>query len=277
VDSKLRFCVAAGAMLLACLHAPAAADIVDDVNAIRAAGCNGLRAVPPLRSRRDLNRAARLIAGGRELRDALRAVDYGASNSASVRVTSTGGDASVARTLRTRFCGQLLQPDLREIGVYRRGDARWLVLAAPFAAPKDAAAVSREVLALVNQARARPRRCGEERYGRGPPLKLVAALERAARVHAEEMARLDHIEHKARDGSSVGDRVSRTGYERRLVGENLAGGPSTAAEVVQGWLDSPPHCANIMDSRFLDMGVAYAVNPRSRFGVYWVQVFAAPR
>jgi uncharacterized protein YkwD len=32
-----------------------------------------------------------------------------------------------------------------------------------------------------------------------------------------------------------------------------------------------------MDSRFLDMGVAYAVNPRSRFGVYWVQVFAAPR
>jgi uncharacterized protein YkwD len=91
------------------------------------------------------------------------------------------------------------------------------------------------------------------------------------------MARLDQIEHKARDGSSVGDRVSRTGYERRLVGENLAGGPSTAAEVVQGWLDSPPHCANIMDSRFLDMGVAYAVNPRSRFGVYWVQVFAAPR
>jgi uncharacterized protein YkwD len=277
VDFQLRFFVAAGAMLLACAHVPARADIVDDVNAIRAQGCGGLRVAPPLRLRRDLSRAARLIARGHELRDALQAVAYGASNSASVRVTSTGGDASVARTLRTRFCSQLLQPDLREIGVYRRGDARWLVLAAPFTAPKDAAAVSREVLALVNEARARPRRCGGERFSGGPPVKLVATLEQAARAHAEEMARLDHIDHKGSDGGSVGDRVRRTGYERRLVGENLAGGPSTAEEVVQGWLASPPHCSNIMDSRFLDMGVAYAVNPRSRFVVYWVQVFAAPK
>ncbi len=256
---------------------PAGADIVDDVNAIRAQGCAGLRAAPPLRLRRDLTRAAQLIARGRGLRDALQAVGYGASNSASVRVTSTGGDAGVARTLRTRFCSQLLQPDLREIGVYRRGEARWLVLAAPFTAPKDSAAVSREVLALVNEARARPRRCGKERFGRGPAVKLVAALAHAARTHAEEMARLDHIDHQGRDGGSVGDRVKRTGYERRLVGENLAGGPGTAEEVVQGWLASPPHCANIMDPRFLDMGVAYAVNPKSRFGVYWVQVFAAPK
>jgi uncharacterized protein YkwD len=264
-------------LLLTCMPAVARADIVDDVNTIRAAGCNGLPAAPPLRVRRVLNQAARHLARGRKLRQALEAVGYGASSSASVRVTSEGGDASVARTLRTRFCSQLLSPELREIGVYRRGDARWLVLAAPFGAPADSAVASREVLQLVNEARKRPRYCGTELFGRGPPVKLVTALEHAARVHSEDMAKHGFVEHTGRDGSSVGDRVKRTGYQRRLVGENLAAGPNTAKEVVEGWLASPPHCANIMDSRFLDMGVAYTVNPKSRFGVYWVQVFAAPR
>jgi uncharacterized protein YkwD len=266
-----------GALLLAWPHAQARADLVDDVNQIRAEGCDGKRGASALRARRDLNRAARLVSGGRELREALEAVGYGASNSASVQVTSTGGDASVARTLRTRYCSQLLQADLRDVGVYRRGNARWLVFAAPFTAPKDADAVSREVLALVNEARQRPRRCGAEHYGRGKPVKLVARLEEAARVHADDMARNGHVDHTGRDGSSVGERVKRTGYERRLVGENLAAGPGTAREVVEGWLASPPHCANIMEPRFLDMGVAFTVNPRSRFGVYWVQVLAAPK
>lgn len=46
---------------------------------------------------------------------------------------------------------------------------------------------------------------------------------------------------------------------------------------MQGWIDSPGHCANPMDARFTEMGLAYAVDARSRAGIYWTQVFATPQ
>jgi uncharacterized protein YkwD len=52
-------------------------------------------------------------------------------------------------------------------------------------------------------------------------------------------------------------------------------------DVVQGWLDSPGHCENIMDSRFAEMGIGAALGRSptgaSRQGLYWVQLLAAPR
>ena len=44
-----------------------------------------------------------------------------------------------------------------------------------------------------------------------------------------------------------------------------------------GWIKSPPHCANMMDAVFSEMGAGFAVNSASEMGVYWVQVFGAPR
>jgi uncharacterized protein YkwD len=67
--------------------------------------------------------------------------------------------------------------------------------------------------------------------------------------------------------------VSRTGYTWRTVGENIASGPTTAAEVMAGWLASPGHCENIMSPRFTEMGIGWVVDPRSESGVYWAQVF----
>ena len=68
-----------------------------------------------------------------------------------------------------------------------------------------------------------------------------------------------------------------SGYRETLVGENIAYGPKSADEVVRGWLDSPGHCENIMDVRFSEVGIAYAAGSGSKPGLYWVQVFAAPR
>jgi uncharacterized protein YkwD len=48
-------------------------------------------------------------------------------------------------------------------------------------------------------------------------------------------------------------------------------------EVVQGWLDSPGHCENIMDPRFVEMGLGYATSHDSKHALYWVQVLATPR
>ena len=67
------------------------------------------------------------------------------------------------------------------------------------------------------------------------------------------------------------------GYRERLVGENIAYGPKSVEEVVQGWLDSTGHCENIMDPRFAEMGIGYAAGKASRRGLYWVQLLAAPR
>ena len=62
-------------------------------------------------------------------------------------------------------------------------------------------------------------------------------------------------------------------------GDNATRSPSLIQcdeEVVAGWLDSPGHCANIMDSRFQHIGVGLATgNGRGQF--YWVQTFGAPR
>jgi uncharacterized protein YkwD len=89
------------------------------------------------------------------------------------------------------------------------------------------------------------------------------------------MARKNFFEHRGSDGSQPKDRVLRAGYRSRLTGENIAYGPESAEEVVSGWLASPGHCANIMESRFQDIGVGLAIG-RDRRQIYWVQNFGAP-
>jgi uncharacterized protein YkwD len=132
-----------------------------------------------------------------------------------------------------------------------------------------------QILDLVNDARSRPRRCGRERYDAAAPLTMSSTLTRAARDHAVDMARRNYFDHTAKDGSQPKDRARRLGYRSRLTGENIAYGPESAEEVVAGWLDSPGHCANIMEPRFREMGIAYAIaNERER--IYWVQLFALP-
>jgi uncharacterized protein YkwD len=140
---------------------------------------------------------------------------------------------------------------------------------------ESAAVVRARVVALVNAARSHGRRCGRERFPAAPPLRVSRQLDDAAGGHARDMARRKYFEHRGSDGSEPRDRVRRAGYQSRLTGENIALGPESAEEVVAGWLDSPGHCANIMDSRFEEIGVGLATG-RGRGQVYWVQNFASP-
>ncbi len=137
-------------------------------------------------------------------------------------------------------------------------------------------AVRERVVKLVNEARGRARRCGSERCAAAPPLGASRKLDDAAVRHARDMARRKFFDHEGAHGSQPKDRVLRAGYEPRLTGENIAYGPVSAEEVVAGWLASPGHCANIMDSRFKHIGVGVATGSR-RGEIYWVQTFAAPR
>jgi uncharacterized protein YkwD len=135
---------------------------------------------------------------------------------------------------------------------------------------------ARRVLQLVNEVRAAGTRCGEKSFGPAPPLQLSATLDGVAAEHASDMARHDYFEHVDLAGHSPADRLRATGYRERLVGENIAYGPASADEVMDGWLHSPDHCENIMDPRFVEMGLAQAPGQGSRRGLYWDQEFAQP-
>jgi uncharacterized protein YkwD len=132
------------------------------------------------------------------------------------------------------------------------------------------------VVKLVNEARSQARRCGSERFAAAPPLRISSELTDAAEAHAGDMARRKFFEHRGSDGSEPKDRVRRTGYRWLLTGENIALGPESAEEVVKGWLDSPGHCANIMEPRFKDIGIGLATGGK-RGQIYWVQEFGDPR
>jgi uncharacterized protein YkwD len=152
-------------------------------------------------------------------------------------------------------------------------------MAAPFAPRVSLSpeAAARRMLDLVNKARAASRRCGDRKFNAAPPLRLNALLANVAREHAEDMAHFNYFSHLGRDGSKPAERVLRMGYKYRATGENIAAGPSAPEGAVAGWIKSPSHCANLMNSTYTEMGVAFSVDRDSEFGVYWTQVFGTPR
>lgn len=265
--------------LTVCIAVPARADLIDSTNKIRARGCDGRpAAAAPLKRSSRLDAVARQWSRGGRLREALSRSEYRATNSTSMHISGSRDENAIVGVLRKSYCNEITAPDFQEIGMFRDQDHVWLVLAAPFAAPsaKDAATVRRDVLKLVNQARARDRKCGRTAARAAPPLTASATLDKAAQAHAADMAKNDWFEHEGTDGSTPAKRVERQGYRWGAVGENIAVGAATAEQVVKGWIESPGHCTNIMSPQFTQMGIAYVVNPGSKGGIYWSQVFATP-
>jgi uncharacterized protein YkwD len=127
------------------------------------------------------------------------------------------------------------------------------------------------MLQEVNKVRGQSCKCGNERQSAAPPLVWDDKLERAAQRHANDMARKKFFSHTGSDKSTVSSRVDKEKFVWMLVGENLADGYKSEADVVAGWMTSPGHCKNIMNPEFTHMGVAV-----SKDGRYWVQVFATP-
>ena len=186
--------------------------------------------------------------------------------------------AQAAAALADHYCADLVEPQFSDIGVHADGSHWTIVLAAPLRLPQlsDARAAAARVLALVNPARAQPRRCGDRQFGAAPPLVWNAKLEHAAALHAADMAAHRYLDHKGRDGSTPSQRSARAGYRWRSAGENIAAGQATPQDVVEDWLASPGHCANIMEPSFTEMGAAFAINRDSAAAVYWAQAFGRP-
>lgn len=127
-----------------------------------------------------------------------------------------------------------------------------------------------ELLGLVNQARSAPRSCGSTAFAAAAPLTLDARLTRAAQLHSRDMEATGNFSHTGSDGSTVGDRATAQGYAWSRIGEDIAAGFGSSASVMDAWLNSPGHCANIMDPKFRDLGTGVA-------GAYWTLDFGTPR
>ena len=124
------------------------------------------------------------------------------------------------------------------------------------------------LLQLVNDARKKGCQCGDTYYTPAPPLVWNDLLEKAASNHARDMYKNNFFNHSGKDGSNAALRLERVGYNWRAYGENIGMGYKDEKEVVEGWLNSPGHCKNIMDKKFKEMAVA-------RSGSYWTQTFGA--
>ncbi|GAB3971945.1 CAP domain-containing protein [Plantactinospora veratri] len=120
-----------------------------------------------------------------------------------------------------------------------------------------------QVLAIVNQERS-ANGCGA--------VVINSDLAEAARLHSQDQGEHTNMSHTGSDGSDFVERARRAGYDRP-IGENVAMGYQTAAAVMDGWMNSSGHRANILNCDAKAMGVGVATGADGR--LYWTQVFGA--
>ncbi len=132
----------------------------------------------------------------------------------------------------------------------------------------------------------------QERSSQGlPPLTVVPELTQAARRHSRDMSEHSCLDHTGSDGSTPGQRIDEAGYHWAVRGENV-GWDDTGdlGNVLDAWMNSPTHRANILRSTFEDFGVSHITGPKptgpcyegsvtdhatygSRWGDYFTVVF----
>ncbi|MER8184637.1 CAP domain-containing protein [Kitasatospora sp. NPDC094015] len=136
---------------------------------------------------------------------------------------------------------------------------------APPAASGKAAQFAAQVTDLVNAERAKAG-CG--------PVTLNPKLSTAALQHSDDMVARHYFEHADPEGHHADSRIEAAGYRWSSWGENIAYGQADPAAVMDAWMHSEGHRANILNCDFkeIGMGVNFGAG-----GPWWTQVFAAPR
>lgn len=155
----------------------------------------------------------------------------------------------------------------------------------------DDASLHALVAAMINELRNRVAACDDpRRAGAAAALRPLAATGRpalranrrlaaAAEHQARMMAASSRVAHRSMDGSTVRERSLQAGYHWRVIGENLAAGQRSIAEVLAQWLASASHCDNLLDERFTEFGVARASSPdgANPQRIYWALVMGMPK
>ncbi|MBD9562717.1 CAP domain-containing protein [Pseudomonas sp. PDM09] len=253
--------------------------LVESINVYRsqAQRCAGQASseLPPLASDPRLVLSANSIG---DLQQALARAAYPMVNVQAISLSGPRDAPSAMKAIQESFCQVVLDPQFVDIGVSRDGREWRIVLARPLLTGRlgDWQAEGQKLLEAMNSARAQTRQCGTQAFAATAPLAWNATLGSAAETHSRAMANNNYFDHKDRDGRTPGDRAELAGYAGQQVGENIAAGQDTVRKVVDGWLASPGHCANLMNPQFRELGAAYAVDPKSDAGIYWTAMFGTP-
>jgi uncharacterized protein YkwD len=276
---------------------PAAAESDPRPEILRLINAERQRAgAPPLRLSPILARAAqehatevasrgslKLRAGStEEMRERLKRLGYQVHAWTESLATNDGGPAEVLRDWRSEdpeTYRKALSPEYRDLGIglarigrtplytflYAVPAGDWF--AAETAGLHDPGRIRADMLARVN---------AERQKAGVAPLKPNPKLDAAAQRHAEDMLARAYFAHESPEGKTVRERARAAGYDWRAVGENIAEGQLSVAEVMETWMHSPGHRRNILDKGFKELGVGLALG-RSGDGyqVEWVQAFGA--
>ena len=250
--------------------------LVQQINQYRSqvqrCGDQGSQELPPLTS------DTRLVLPASNVGDLQQSLARAAYPMVNVQAISLSGpkDAEAAmKAVRESFCRVVLDPQFVDIGVSNSGQDWRIVLARPLLSSGlgDWQTEGRKLLDLINTARAEPRQCGTQAFTATAPLSWNDTLAGAANSHTRNMANGNFFDHLDPDGRTPGDRAELAGYIAKNIGENIAAGLDTPRKVVDGWLASPGHCANLMNPQFRELGAAYAMDPKSDAGIYWTGLF----
>ncbi|WP_449101018.1 CAP domain-containing protein [Pseudomonas veronii] len=268
--------LAASLVFCASAMANEESQLVQQINAYRSqvqrCGDQGSQELPPLAS------DTRLVLPASNVGDLQQALARAAYPMVNVQAISLSGpkDAQAAmKAVRESFCRVVLDPQFVDIGVSNSGQDWRIVLARPLLSSGlgDWQTEGRQLLNLINAARTQPRQCGPQTFTATTPLSWNDTLASAANSHTRNMANGNFFDHLDHDGRTPGDRAELAGYSAKNIGENIAAGLDTPRKVVDGWLASPGHCANLMNPQFRELGAAYAMDPKSDAGIYWTAVF----
>ena len=128
-----------------------------------------------------------------------------------------------------------------------------------------------EVLNHINQIRTRGCNCGTTYMPPVAPVVWNDQLATAAAGHAKDMAINNYFSHESLNGDQIKDRFEKAGYgtsgfQRYVIGENIAAGQQSIEQVNQDLFKSEKHCKNLMNPVFKEVGV-YVYN------YYWVEDF----
>jgi hypothetical protein len=109
-----------------------------------------------------------------------------------------------------------------------------------------------------------------------PALKRQSNLQQSATWMAHDMLDNHYFDHHDSGGRSMVSRITDFKYsEYSALGENIAMGQRTPQEVVEGWMNSPGHRANILSANYSEIGVGYVPTSSRGTGGYWVQDFGS--
>jgi len=126
----------------------------------------------------------------------------------------------------------------------------------------DYSAFQKKVVELVNKERAK---AGLK------ALKMNSELSKVATLKSQDMAKNNYFDHNSPTYGSPFDMMKRFGITYRTAGENIAMGQTSPEQVMNGWMNSPGHRANILKASFTQIGVGVAKNSAGR--LYWTQQF----